>query len=72
VSSQSVTKRCTVCGRFRAYQEDDRYCVVCGHDALESTCECGRDFSYALRETGAIHCPRCGKDFHAKAPEFDG
>ena len=37
-----VTKRCTVCARFRGYEVDDRYCVVCGHDALEGECACGR------------------------------
>ena len=69
--STAVTKRCTVCGRFRAYQEEDEYCIGCGHKALESECECGRDYSYALNESGPLHCPRCGKSFHGKAPEFD-
>jgi ribosomal protein L37E len=67
----STTKRCTVCGRFRAYDADDRYCIICGHDALEAECSCGRDFSYALTESGPIHCPRCGKAFHGKSPEFE-
>lgn len=67
----SVTKRCTVCGRFRAYDEDDSYCIGCGHQALESECTCGRDYSYALTENGPFHCPRCGKAFHGKAAEFD-
>ena len=57
----TVTKRCGVCGRFRAYEEDDEFCVVCGHDALESACPCGRAFEYALPETGDVHCPRCGR-----------
>jgi hypothetical protein len=65
-----VTKRCSVCGRFRAYQADDGYCIVCGHEALESTCGCGREYEYALGETGSIHCPRCGKAFHGKSSEF--
>lgn len=69
--SDLVTKRCTVCGRFRAYDPDDRYCVGCGHDALESECSCGRPFEYALAESGPIHCPRCGKAFHGKSSEFD-
>ena len=67
---QPVTKRCAVCGRFRAYQPDDGYCIVCGHEALESNCDCGREYEYALGETGPIHCPRCGKAFHGKSSEF--
>ena len=55
------TKRCTVCGRFRAYDPDDEFCIVCGNDALERECSCGRAFDYALAETGDIHCPRCGR-----------
>ena len=69
---ETVTKRCTVCGRFRAYHPDDSHCIGCGHQALESECSCGRDYSYALRETGPFHCPRCGKPFHGKSSEFDG
>jgi ribosomal protein L37E len=67
-----VTMRCTVCGRFREYEPDDQYCIVCGHEALEAECSCGRDFSYALKEQGPLHCPRCGKSFHGKSAEFDG
>jgi ribosomal protein L37E len=69
--SADVTKRCSVCGRFRAYRADDEYCIICGHDGLEAECSCGRDFSYALIEAGPIHCPRCGKSFHGKSPEFE-
>jgi DNA-directed RNA polymerase subunit RPC12/RpoP len=69
---EPVTKRCAVCGRFRAYQSDDAHCIVCGQEALESSCACGREFDYALAETGPIHCPRCGKAFHGKSSEFDG
>ena len=29
-----ITKRCAVCGRFRAYDEDDEYCIGCGHEGL--------------------------------------
>ena len=71
MTATSLTKRCTVCGRFRSYREDDQYCIVCGHDSLEAKCSCGRDFGYALNETGPVHCPRCGKPFHGKSPEFD-
>ena len=57
----TVTKRCAVCGRFRAYDPQDIFCIVCGHDELERHCACGRPFEYALAETGDIHCPRCGR-----------
>jgi DNA-directed RNA polymerase subunit RPC12/RpoP len=67
-----VTKRCAICGRFRSYYAEDVHCIVCGQDALEVECVCGRDFGYALNETGPIHCPRCGKAFHGKSPEFNG
>lgn len=66
-----VTKRCAICGRFRAYEVGDSHCIGCGHEALESECECGRGFDYALAESGSIHCPRCGKSFHGKSSEFD-
>ena len=29
--SPEITKRCAVCGPFRPYHADDRYCIVCGH-----------------------------------------
>jgi hypothetical protein len=70
----SVTKRCSVCGRFRHYDEQDLYCVVCGHDALDSECECGRAFDYAMddRNQGAtLHCPRCGKSLRGRAADYD-
>lgn len=66
-----ITKRCTVCGRFRAYQPDDAFCIICGHETLDAECSCGRDFSYALDEDGPIHCPHCGKAFHGKSAELD-
>ena len=56
----SVAKRCAVCGRFRAYEPDDEFCIVCGNEDLETHCACGRDYEYALAESGDIHCPRCG------------
>lgn len=71
MTHDSVTKRCTVCGRFRSYERDDEYCIVCGNHALEAECTCGRAFDYALHEPGPIHCPRCGKSFHGKSPDFD-
>lgn len=66
-----MTKRCSVCGRFRSYNEDDRYCVGCGNESLEDSCSCGRAYDYALNETGAIHCPLCGRSFHGKSEEFE-
>jgi len=66
-----VTKRCAVCGRFRSYEREDEYCIVCGNHSLEAECACGRAFDYALHESGPTHCPRCGKSFHGKSPEFD-
>ncbi len=69
--TQPVTKRCTICGRFRAYEPEDAFCIFCGHESLDAECDCGRDFSYALDETGPIHCPRCGKAFHGKSAEFE-
>ena len=57
----TITKRCAVCGRFRAYDPDNEFCIGCGHDALERQCTCGRAFEYALGEGGDIHCPRCGR-----------
>jgi len=66
-----MTKRCSVCGRFRSYDPDDRYCIGCGNESLENACACGRAYDYALSETGAVHCPRCGRAFHGKSEEFD-
>ena len=59
--------RCATCGRFRAYRDGDRFCVVCGCETLEDACGCGRGFDYALDEPsqGGLHCPRCGRDFRA-------
>ena len=71
MATTTVTKRCAVCTRFRAYAPDDNYCVNCGHDGLETACSCGREFDYVIPEAGPVHCPRCGRPFHGKHPEYD-
>jgi hypothetical protein len=70
----SVTKRCSICGRFRHYEEDDTFCVICGQSALESECTCGREFGFALEEGNegtSLHCPRCGRGLRGRSAEFD-
>jgi hypothetical protein len=62
-----------VCGRFRAYRDDDRFCVVCGNEALEAACACGRAYDYALDEEGDLHCPRCGRGLRGgQIDEWEG
>ncbi len=63
-------QRCAVCGRFRRYRDDDAFCVVCGSEALEDACGCGRSYDYALTEEGDLHCPRCGKGLRGPSGEF--
>ena len=67
----TITKQCTVCRKFRQYDPDDSYCVECGHEGLATACSCGRVFDYPIPEFGPAHCPRCGKSFRGKLPEFD-
>lgn len=68
----TVTKRCDTCGRFRAYEPDDRFCLLCGTDALSAACDCGRPYDYALAEPGdVLHCPRCGRSLRGRSTEFD-
>jgi predicted amidophosphoribosyltransferase len=70
-----VTKRCSVCGRFRPYIGTDVFCISCGNDALESNCTCGRGYDYALddhsAETASLHCPQCGKSLKGRSAEFE-
>lgn len=70
----SLIKRCSVCGRFRKYDEDDTFCVICGHGALEGECPCGRGYEYALddgNQGASLHCPRCGRSLRGRASEFE-
>jgi len=66
-----TTKRCATCGRFRAYEEEDRFCLVCGTESLESQCGCGRAFDFALAEDGDLYCPRCGARLRGRSNEFE-
>ena len=70
----TLTKRCSVCGRFRHYAEDDGFCVICGNDSLESECMCGRNYDYALEEGNqgtSLHCPKCGRALRGRSGEFE-
>ena len=69
--SARPAKRCGTCGRFRAYEAEDRYCLVCGCESLEAEHECGRSFDYALAEDGDLHCPRCGAVVRGRSSEFE-
>ena len=65
-----VTKRCETCGRFRAYDQADSHCILCGSDTLSTSCVCSRGYDYALMEEGDLHCPRCGRVLRGGAPEL--
>jgi hypothetical protein len=70
----SLIKRCAVCGRFRQYADNDAFCVICGNEALESECTCGRGYDYALDEANqgaTLHCPRCGRTLRGRSSDFD-
>lgn len=66
-----TVKRCAVCSRFRAYEADDRFCIVCGAEDLEPKCTCGRSYEFALTETADLYCPRCGRRLRGRSAEFD-
>jgi hypothetical protein len=66
-----LARRCGTCGRFRAYEPGDQFCLVCGHEDLASACECGRAYDYALAEAGELHCPRCGKSLAGRVEGFE-
>lgn len=72
MTAPSTTKRCAVCGRFRPYEATDEFCVVCGTEALERECACGRAFDFALgeSETADLYCPRCGRALRGRTGEF--
>ena len=63
--------RCATCGRFRDYREGDRFCLTCGTESLHDGCSCGREYDYALKEDGDLHCPRCGLRLRGRSTEFD-
>ena len=66
-----TVNRCATCGRFRAYQDGDRFCLVCGNETIEPACQCGRGFDYALAEEGDFHCPKCGVRLRGRSTEFE-
>lgn len=69
-----IAKRCSVCGKFRPYHEDDSFCVICGNNALESECPCGRGYEFALEDRNqgtSLHCPKCGRGLRGRAAEFE-
>ena len=74
MSEDNVAKRCSICGRFRSYEAEDAFCIVCGSDALESECGCGRRFDFSLEEPEDAHlyCPRCGRALRGRSDEFTG
>ena len=63
--------RCSTCGRFRDYRDGDRFCLACGNESLDAACSCGREFDYALAESGDLHCPRCGTRHRGRNTEFE-
>lgn len=74
MSTDHVAKRCAVCGRFRSYETEDLFCVLCGSDALEKECGCGRAFDFSLEEPedADLYCPRCGRSLRGRSDEFTG
>jgi rRNA maturation endonuclease Nob1 len=66
-----VMKRCDACGRLRAYEADDRFCLLCGGDSLRDRCSCGRTFDYAMTAEGDLFCPRCGQIVRGRAGVFE-
>jgi len=71
MTAPRVTKRCDACGRFRAYESDDRFCLLCGNDGLSDECSCGRPFDYAMADDGDLFCPRCGKVVRGRPNDFE-
>ncbi len=74
MSNDHVAKRCSICGRFRPYEAEDAFCLVCGSDALEIECGCGRAFDFSLEEPedADLYCPRCGRSLRGRSDEFTG
>ena len=74
MSEAHVAKRCSICGRFRSYEAEDAFCIVCGSDALEGKCGCGRSFDFSLEEPEDtdLFCPRCGRSLRGRSDKFTG
>jgi rRNA maturation endonuclease Nob1 len=71
MTTPPVIKRCDACGRFRSYEPDDRFCLLCGSDSLRDRCTCGRAFDYAATTEGDLFCPRCGQVVRGRPSEFE-
>ena len=70
----NVTKRFSICGRFRHYADYYVFCVNCGNESLENECTCGRSYEYALddeNEGTSLHCPRCGRSLRGRSGDFE-
>ena len=67
--TMSVTKRCPVCGRFRAYDADDDFCIGCGtRGARSRTATCGRVVRVRAGRGGGHPLPALRRAYCAAAP----
>ena len=53
------------------YDENDRFCLVCGNEGIERACACGRSFDYAMEESGDLYCPACGRALRGRSGEYE-